>query len=118
MAGILWGLDTAILGLALAMSPFTSKTEAVFIAPLVSTFLHDFFSSIYMIIYTGVRKQFKKVIKALKTKSGKYIILGALLGGPIGMSGYVAAINYIGPSYTAIISAMFPALGSFFRIYF
>lgn len=45
-------------------------------------------------------------------------MLGALLGGPIGMSGYVAAINYIGPAYTAIISAMFPALGAFFSYIF
>lgn len=109
LAGILWGLDTVILGVALSKSPFEN---AVFLAPFVSTFIHDFCSSIWMLIYMGIKRQYKNVIKALKTKSGKFIILGALLGGPIGMSGYVAAINYIGPAYTAIISAMFPALGA------
>lgn len=112
LAGVLWGLDTVILGVALAMSPFTSTEQAILLAPFVSTFLHDAFSSIWMLLYMGVRKQYKQVIKALKTKSGKFIVLGALLGGPIGMSGYVAAINYIGPAYTAIISALFPALGA------
>ena len=40
-------------------------------------------------------------------------MLGALLGGPIGMTGYVIAINNIGAAYTAIISAFYPALGAF-----
>lgn len=111
-AGILWGLDTVILGIALAMTPFVSTEQAVFLAPFVSTFLHDTCSSIWMLIYMGIKKQYKNVLRAVKTKSGKFIILGALLGGPIGMSGYVAAINYIGPAYTAIISAFFPALGA------
>ncbi len=35
--------------------------------------------------------------------------LGALLGGPIGMTGCVIAINNIGASYTAIISSFYPA---------
>lgn len=112
MAGVLWALDTVILGIALAMSPFTSTEQAIFLAPFVSTFLHDLFSTVWMFIYTGIRRQYKNVIRAFKTRSGKFIMLGALLGGPIGMSGYVAAIKYIGPSYTAIISAMFPALGA------
>ena len=112
LAGILWGLDTVILGVALSMSQFVSTEQAIFLAPFVSTFLHDAFSALWTLLYMGLRKQYRQVIQALKTKSGKFIILGALLGGPIGMSGYVAAINYIGPAYTAIISAFFPALGA------
>lgn len=118
MAGVLWALDTVILGIALMMTPFVSTEQAIFLAPFVSTFLHDACSSIWMLIYMGIKKQYKNVIRALKTKSGKFIILGALLGGPIGMSGYVAAINYIGPAYTAIISALFPALGAFLSYIF
>lgn len=118
LAGLFWGLDTVILGVALSMTPFVSDTEAILLAPFVSTFLHDAFSSIWMLIYMGIKKQYKNTIRALKTRSGKFIVLGALLGGPIGMSGYVAAINYIGPGYTAVISAMFPALGAFLSYIF
>ena len=117
-AGILWGLDTVILGIALAMSPFASTAQAILLAPFVSTFLHDACSSIWMLIYMGAKRQYKNVIRALKSRSGRFIVLGALLGGPVGMSGYVAAINYIGPGYTAIISAMFPALGAFLSYVF
>ena len=118
IAGVLWGLDTVILGIALAMAPFVSTEQAIVLAPFVSTFLHDACSSLWMLLYMGIKRQYKNVIRALKTKSGKFIILGALLGGPIGMSGYVAAINYIGPAYTAIISSLFPALGAVFAFIF
>ena len=39
-------------------------------------------------------------------------MLAALLGGPVGMSGYLIAINNIGPGYTAIISTFYPAFGT------
>lgn len=111
-AGIFWALDTVILGIALAMTGFTSTEQAVMLAPFVSTFLHDTCSAVWMFLYMGIRKQYKQILRALTTRSGRFIILGAVLGGPIGMSGYVAAIHYIGPAYTAIISSMYPALGA------
>lgn len=117
-AGALWGLDTVILGVALARSEFVSTGQAVMLAPFVSTFLHDLFSSLWMLLYSLVTKQIKNVLKALKTRSGKFIILGALLGGPVGMSGYVSAIKYIGPAYTAVISSLYPALGALFSYIF
>ena len=58
-SGALWGLDTVILAIALALNPFA--TDA-------------------------------------------HVMVAALLGGPIGMSGYLLAIDQIGAGYTAIIS--------------
>lgn len=118
LAGLLWGLDTVVLGVALSMSHFVSTEQAIFLAPFISTFIHDLCSSIWMFIYIGIKKQFKNVVKALKTKSGKFIVLASLLGGPIGMTGYVLSIKYIGPAYAAIISALFPAIGAFLSYIF
>lgn len=117
-AGIFWALDTVILGVALAMTPFISGEQAVILAPFASTFLHDACSSVWMLIYMTVTKQLKSVLYALKSSSGKYMIIAGILGGPVGMSGYVAAIRYIGPGYTAIISAMYPALGALLSFIF
>lgn len=117
-AGILWALDTVILGIALAMTPFVATKEALFLAPFVSTFVHDLCSSLGMFLYLGVKKQLGQVARAVKTRSGRFIMLSALLGGPVGMTGYVMAINYIGPAYTAIISSVFPALGALFSYIF
>ena len=55
LAGILWGLDTVILGIALSMAPFLSTEQALALAPFVSTFLHDAASSIWMLLYTTVK---------------------------------------------------------------
>lgn len=117
-AGILWALDTVILGIALSMSEFMSTAQTLVLAPLVSTFLHDAASSLWMLLYMGIRRQYRQVLQALRTRSGRFIMLGALLGGPVGMSGYVAAIHYIGPGYTAVISSMYPALGTLFSYIF
>ena len=111
-SGILWGLDTVLLGIALAMAPFISTYEAIFLAPFISTFFHDMASSIWMALYMIFKKQLKKTFKAAKTRSGRFIMLGAILGGPVGMTGYLLSIKYIGPSYTAIISSLYPAIGA------
>lgn len=118
LAGLLWGLDTVVIGVALAMSPFLDTTQAIFLSPFISTFIHDFFSSIWMLGYMGIKKQYRNVLTALKSRSGKFIVLAALVGGPVGMTGYVLSIKYIGASYTAIISSLFPALGALFAYIF
>ena len=112
-SGILWGLDTVVLGIALSMSPYIGTAEAIAFAAIASSFLHDAGCAIWLMIYMGAKRRLKDTLAALKTRSGKVVILGALLGGPVGMTGYVIAINNIGAAYTAIISAFYPALGAF-----
>ena len=116
--GALWALDTVILGMALALPVFTGDPRAAILAPFASTFLHDLCSSLWMLGYTWLRRQYKAVWQALRTRGGRFVALGALLGGPVGMTGYVLAINAIGPAYTAIISALYPALGTVLAHFF
>ena len=118
MSGVLWGLDTALTGIILSMSPFIETQKAILLAPFVSAFLHDMFSSLWMFLYIIVTKQVKQVIKAIKTRSGKYICIAALFGGPVGMAAYLLAIKYIGAGYTASISAIYPAVGAFWAYLF
>lgn len=112
MSGLLWGLDTVILGIGLAMAPYIGTVEALALAAIVGAALHDVFCALWLFLYMAVRKRLKDTLAALKTRSGKVVILGALLGGPIGMTGYVTAINNIGAGYTAIISSFYPAFGT------
>lgn len=112
LAGLTWGIETLILGVALAMTPFFSTEQAVFMAPFVSTFLHDACSAIFACIYNGVRSNLKNVGRALKTRSGKFVILAAAIGGPVGMSGYVMCVANLGASVGAIATAVFPAIGA------
>lgn len=117
-SGLLWGLDTVVLGIALAMTPFFGTPEAIAFAAIASAFLHDAACAIWLFFYMGARKRLKDTVAALKTRSGKFVMLGALLGGPVGMTGYVIAIGNIGPGYTAIISAFYPAVGALMAFLF
>lgn len=112
VAGLTWALETVILGIALGMSPFCTTEQAIFLAPFVSTFLHDACSAIWSLIYNGVRGNLGKVWAAFRSKGGKWVVIAAVIGGPIGMTGYVMAVNYMGASIGAVASAIFPAIGS------
>ena len=119
LAGVTWALETIILGIALAMTPFVSTEQAIILAPFVSTFLHDSFSAIWATIYNAVKGNLKNVWNAVvKRKGGKFVILAAVIGGPVGMTGYVLAVNYMGASIGAVASAIFPAIGAVLAYFF
>ena len=112
IAGITWAFETIIIGIALSMNPFVSTEQAMLLAPFVSTFLHDTFSAIWSWAYNIVKGNFSNIINALKTKSGKYVALAAIIGGPVGMTGYVLSVANMGASIGAVASAIFPAIGA------
>lgn len=113
-SGFTWGLDTVLIGVVLSKALFVSSETVIFLAPLVSTFFHDMLSSVWMLIYMTIRGEVTIPFKKLTTRSGRFVMLGALLGGPIGMTGYVLAVKYLGASLSASISAVYPAIGAFF----
>lgn len=111
VSAVTWGLDTVLMAMVLAMSPFLPE-GAVFLAPFITAFFHDAFSTVWTFIYLGCRKQLGNLFNSMKTKSALFVVLAALMGGPVGMTGYLLAVKYIGPSYTAIISSLYPAVGA------
>ncbi|WP_042462090.1 DMT family transporter [Neobacillus dielmonensis] len=112
LAGATWGVDTVLVGIIMASTPFIDSAEAIFLAPFVATFMHDFFSAVWATLYMLVKGQLREVLKSLKTKNGVVIVVGALLGGPVGMTCYLLSVKYIGPAYTAAITAVFPAVSA------
>ena len=118
IAGITWAIETIIIGIALSMTPFVSSEQAIFLAPFVSTFVHDFCSAIWACIYNGIRGNLPDVVKAIKTRSGKFVALAAVIGGPVGMTGYVLSVANMGASIGAVASAVFPAIGAVLAYFF
>lgn len=106
LGGCLWALDTVIL--SIAMRPFALEWSA----PLVATGLHDLFSALWMSGFVSLRKKWKSIRQAYQTHSGRMVILAALLGGPVGMSGYVFSVQYLGAGLSAAISSFYPALAA------
>ena len=114
VSGALWGLDTVILGIALMMTPFIGAANAA----LAGALIHDVFAALILLGYMAVKGRLRHTLAALRTRSGAAVMGGALLGGPLGMTGYVIAIDNIGAGYTAIISSFYPALGTLFAFLF
>ncbi len=107
-SGFLWALDTVILGIALSYLPFAASD----LGPIVGASIHDLVCALVMIVIMTCSGRIKGVFDALKTPNGRIIALAALIGGPIGMSGYLMSINNLGPGYTAVLSAIYPAVGT------
>lgn len=112
-SGILWGLDTVILGIAVVMWPFAQAPDA----SIASACLHDLCCALILFVYMAVKGRLRDTCRALKTRPGRVVMGAALLGGPLGMTGYLLAISNIGAGYTAIISAFYPALGSLLAVF-
>ena len=118
LAGIFWALETVVLGVALAMSPFISTAQAIMLAPFVSTFLHDTISSLLLSFYNLVRGKGRELLGVFKSDSLKWLLLASAVGGPVGMTGYVLAVNYMGASIGAVASAIYPAIGTLLAFIF
>lgn len=106
-----WGLDTVLMAVVLGLAPFLPD-EAVFLAPFVTAFFHDACSAIWTFIYLALKRQTGNLFRAMRTRSALFVVIAALMGGPVGMAGYLLAVKLIGPSYTAIISSLYPAVGA------
>lgn len=111
-AAITWAFDSVILSIALMSTCFFTTEQAIALASFTSTFLHDGTSAILMFIYNAFRKKLGMTWKLLRTKTGLLVVVAAVIGAPLGMTGFVFAINQIGAAYTTAITAFFPAYGA------
>lgn len=107
-----WGFYTVLSGILLSMAPFIGDKQVLFLAPFVSVFIYDSFSAIWIIAFLAVKSNLKDFFKVIKTRSSKFVILGALMGGPIGMTAYYMSIKFLGAPTTAAISSVYPAVGA------
>lgn len=117
LAGIFWAIETILLSFALSLVSL-ANSQLIFMISFVSTFLHDSFSAIWILIYNLLKGNLKKVIGLLKSREGKYVILASIIGGPVGMSGYVMCVNYLGAAMGAVASAIYPAIGAILAYFF
>lgn len=112
LSGIFWGADTSFMGYYFSM--YSIYFAVPLMLPIFITFIHDMVSALLINISILITGRLKAIITDIKKAKSKYIWLGSLLGGPIGMCSFILAIEYTGPAITAIISSIYPAVGLFF----
>lgn len=111
-SGLFWGMDTTLISLVLC----TSLLCKDLLAPIIVAFIHDFCSALWLIVLLIRKKRLKLLFSKMKTSEGRTLMLGGILGGPVGMAAYSTSISMIGTGYTAAISAAYPAIGTLFAI--
>lgn len=117
-AGMTWALETVLLGAALQKITGMIDPQKIALAPFIGTFLHDLFSAVFISIFNTARGGGRQAAALIRSRQGLHIALAAIIGGPVGMTGYVLAINNLGPSIGAVASAVYPAIGAVLAYFF
>lgn len=118
IAGLTWGLDTVFSALALSMFPFMTLAKAAMVAPFVGVFFHDSLSGGWTFLYILITGKIKNLIKVIFSKSARTAVIIGFLAGPIAMTGYYGAVNYMGASNAATFTAIYPIVGALFSVIF
>lgn len=116
VSGATWGLDGVILGIALAMAPFTDGIS-LYAGALAGACMHDGIAGFWLFLYNLFTGKWREYARTIRTKPGMIVVLGALFGGPIAMSGYLVGINLAGATYSLAITAMYPAIGAILAVF-
>lgn len=113
MGGLLWALDTVLLGLVLNL--FQTNQ----LAPFIATGLHDLLSAVFLValalvhaLVIRLKKSENRRRQSITKKSFLLLVLAGVLGGPIGMGGYVLSIQYLGAGLSAVLSCLYPVAGA------
>ena len=112
LAGMAWAAQTVLLGLVLSAAPMTASAEAMRLAPFAGTFLHDLSSALIMLLYLALRGRLRDFAAVFRSPDFKWLLLASAIGGPVGMTGYVLAVNQLGSAIGAVASAVYPAIGA------
>ncbi len=112
LAGMTWAIATVVLGTVMEEPLLLSTATAIFLAPFVVTFLHDALSALCLWVYNTAKGNLKGLCSVFKNPNFKWLALASAVGGPVGMTGYVMAVNYMGASIGAVASAIYPAIGT------
>lgn len=111
-SGFTWGLDTVLISVVLMLAPFDINVITVLGAAFLCSLLHDCFGSVYMFFALGLKRRIREFVRLLTTRDALCCMLGALLGGPLGMTFYILAIRTGGPAVTATVTAIYPLISS------
>lgn len=109
-SGFLWAINTLLLGAIVSKEPFTTSAVLLLSGSIVCSFFHDAFAAFWLSCFMLVKKKLKTMKELFKLKDTRFLVLGALLGGPIGMTCYVLAIETAGATKTAMITSTYPVL--------
>ncbi|GGC75143.1 DMT family transporter [Enterococcus wangshanyuanii] len=112
VSGITYGIYSTLVVVASGYDPLISAAGFL-AAPFVCSGLNDFFAGIFLLFYNAKHGRLKEIIRMVKTKPGKMLVIGFLLGGPIANGAYLVGLAMAG-AYAIPISATCSLFGALF----
>lgn len=112
VSGLTYGIYSTLVMVASGFNPLASAAGFL-AAPFVCSGLNDFFAGLWLLIYNAKKGRLKELSRTLKTKPGKMLVIGFLLGGPIANGAYLIGMAMAG-AYAIPISATCSLFGALF----
>lgn len=97
ISGITYGIYSTLVVVASGYDPVVSAAGFL-AAPFVCSGLNDFFAGIFLLFYNAKQGRLSEIIRMVKTKPGKMLVVGFLLGGPIANGAYLIGLAMAGAS--------------------
>jgi drug/metabolite transporter (DMT)-like permease len=117
LSGMAWGLSGLIMDQGIRRPPFLDSPLWL-LAPLTAAALHDTLAALWSLLFTGATGRLREVGRSLASRPGRWVCLGALFGGPLGMGGYIVGLKYAGLAYVMPITSLYPALATILAVVF
>ncbi|MCI1903669.1 MAG: DMT family transporter [Enterococcaceae bacterium] len=112
VSGLTYGIYSTLVVVASGYNPLASAAGFL-AAPFVCSGLNDLFAGIWLLFYNAKEGRMKELRRTLKTKPGKMLVVGFLLGGPIANGLYLVGLALAG-AYAIPISATCSLFGALF----
>jgi drug/metabolite transporter (DMT)-like permease len=107
LSGLTWGVVAILLPAADQIAGASLPATTVAVAAVFDTA-----AAAFLLIRSGVAGALVDVVRVLASRRALAIGLCALLGGPVFMGGYVAAVMLAGPADALTATATYPVLGA------
>ncbi|WP_125587885.1 DMT family transporter [Companilactobacillus jidongensis] len=112
VSGLTYGIYSTLVVVASGYNPLVSAA-GILAAPFVASGLNDLFAGIWLLFYNAKQGRLRELGRTLKTKPGKMLVIGFLLGGPIANGAYLVGLALAG-AYAIPISATCSLFGALF----
>ena len=107
LSGATWGVVAVVLPVAGSLPGASLPATSVAVAALF-----DAAAALFLVIRAGAAGALAGVLRLLVSKRALAVGVCSLLGGPLFMGGYVAAIILAGPSDALTATATYPVIGA------
>jgi drug/metabolite transporter (DMT)-like permease len=107
VSGATWGVVAVLLPGADQLSGASLLAMSVAVAALCDTA-----AALFLLVRSGVAGSFADVVRVLASRRALAIGACSVLGGPLFMGGYIAAVILAGPSHALTATATYPVIGA------